>query len=239
MMQFLTELQRQLVAASRELTDRADELLEKSDRPRRRPSAKRIGMILCGGLLVSSTALAATSNLPGQTDDRRAALERVPAIARAGLSYPSVRAHGLDPDRAGRVLTTDNGLAISKVANAKETCLLIGPRESQCFSAINIATGRGFSIFNDCSPGGTGAMRIVGVAPPGTTTVQIVYSDGPGAETNPKTGVFVVNSMTPAEGQSYPVAIRYVGTQHPPLEPVAIPGAADPCMRRELPAGRR
>jgi|GEM_PF-6771373 len=229
MTRFMTDLQAQLVAASRELSQQRP---ARDARPRgiRRWRTRRVLLSLSAALLLSGTAVAATSQLPSK-DDGPAILRRQAALMRERRDHPHARARGLDPSRARPVMTLADGTSVSELSGAAATCLLLGTREEHCYSAGNIAAGIGYTIGNDCSAGSGDPMRVLGVAPQGTAGVRVDYSSGPGLDATPVADAFAIEATTPSDGAPYPVRLRFLDREGTLLRSSAIRDGADLCMR--------
>jgi hypothetical protein len=230
MIEFLEDLQGQLVAASRELSEQRHPTAHRARWWRRR----RVLLALAGAVVVSGTAIAAATQL-ANNDRAIEAMRRLPTIAREHRDHPIVRAFGLDPAQANVAFTTPSGLTIAKVGDAGEVCLLVSDGEDQCYSTVNMTAGRGYSIDNDCSRGSGYPMRIMGVAPHGTARVKVRYSSGPGLDAKVVNDAFLIDTTTPADHDPYPVEIEYLDNQEATLASTPIPGGDDLCMHRQTP----
>lgn len=221
MTSFLDDLQRQLVAASRSLS-RAQPLA--TDGPLRRRSAlRRSSLMLIGALVAGGTAFAATTQLIGDRNESLRVLDRLATIPESS-DHRWVRANGPDPAKAKLAFVTPAGLEVYTVADAQATCIMVSDGDEQCYRAINIPAGHGFSIGNECSVGSDRHMRIDGAAPRGSRRVHIQYSSGPGHTADVIRGVFVIDTTTPTQGDPYPVAFEALDADGATIVRTAIHG---------------
>lgn len=229
MITFLDDLQRQLVAASRSLS-RAQPAAT-SGSPRWSRSLRRSSVVLIGVLVVTGTAVAATTQLIGDRDESLRVIERL-ATTPEGADHRYVRANGLDPADANLLFVTPDGLEVSAVRDSEATCIMISDGDEQCYRATAMRSGLGFSIGNDCSAASERHMRVAGTAPAGTQRLHLAYSSGPGRTANVINGIFVIDTTTPTRGESYPVALEARDGDGDTLARSEIPNARNLCMER-------
>lgn len=221
MTEFLDDLQRQLVAASRSLS-RAQPVATDGS-PRRWRSLRRSSLLLIGALVVGGTAFAATTQLIGDRNESLRVLERLATVP-GSSDHHWVRANGLDPADAKLAFVTPAGLEVYAVADAQATCIMVSDGGEQCYRATNIRSGLGFSIGNDCSVGSDRHMRIDGAAPAGSQRVHLQYSSGPGHTTAVIRGIFVIDTTTPRPGEPHPVALKAIDADGATIATSAVHG---------------
>jgi hypothetical protein len=165
-------------------------------------------LIALGVVVVSGSALAAMMSGGSDNTVGVRAVQNLPSITG---HHRLVKAFGIDPASA-RVAFDSLVGPVSIAQSADAACLLRGTDEDQCYLMANIAGGRGFSIENDCSTGSSRRMIIQGFAPPGTTHVEVSYSDGTTPLSAEVTrGAYLVIGRTPVQGEPYPTELRYEG----------------------------
>jgi hypothetical protein len=224
---FLTRLRGELVAASaaQSAPTRASRIGSRTTR--------RVAVALGALLLVAGTALAAPSSLFNGIQ----IMHRTQTFRVAGASHPQVRAFGLDPAAATFAFTAPDGSAVSVVADAQASCMLIGdhPMDDHCNPTATIAAGQAFFIGNDCSVGDPQTMRIGGLAPDGSASVDVVYSSGPGLGASVTDGAYLIQSTNPVPGGPYPTSIAYLDANGGTVATQPITDGNDLCMTAQTP----
>jgi hypothetical protein len=183
--------------------------------------------------LVASAAVGGSAivvgSVIGADSDNTVAQDAAKSYDATRGPHRMVQAWGVDPASAKPALQSD-GMSVSIAQSAKAACLLREDENDHCYSKASIASGLGFSITNDCSAGGDRAMLVRGFAPPGATSVALVYSDGSEPlKGELASGAFFLSGTTPAKGEPYPVTIRFTGGGTP-AKVEAIQGGADLCV---------
>jgi hypothetical protein len=231
-MQFYEELEHQLVGASRRLSSPAHAPRASAMRPNAWLRRSRRGALaIVAFVALSGSAIAAVVAVSTGGGDAPG-LQAVRNLSSVSGAHPTVKAWGIDPSSARPAFTSPLG-PVSVAENNVAACLVISDGQDRCFSKINIDAGRGFSIANDCSAGSARTMTIDGFLPAAATQVEVAYSDGSSPlRTEAVSGAYVLTGRTPAKGQPYPVALRYLANNGSTIRSAAIPDGDDLCLTR-------
>jgi hypothetical protein len=196
-------------------------------RRRTRRTSSRAVAFAVAALGIAGTTFAVASSLTSNAPSHAIAT-RLPDLVREGVDHPYVRAFGLDPSAAKQVISTADGVSLTVVRDPDAACVMASDGDDQCFDASQVAIGRGYEITNDCARV-HGAMRLMGVAPQGTTAVLIQYNSGPGRSTQTHDGVFYLDARTPAPGEAFPTEVQYVTSSGGVVATDKVPGGDSLC----------
>jgi hypothetical protein len=168
-------------------------------------------------LLAVATAAAAALAVAGTEKDgeSRSAEHHAPRPQRAAPRAPSrfaaTRRSGLDPRHAETVFQTATGVFVAVIRGREIRCLLYSTGVDTCSSDADIAVGRSLRIDNDCARAGRHAMTITGVVPGDIAAVAFRFSDGTTHKARMKRSVFLLDAVTPRQGEPYPTAVLWRG----------------------------
>jgi hypothetical protein len=225
----LKDLQRQLVDASRSLSQAQPTLSHRM--PRRSQAFRRCALVVGGVLAVTGTAVAAATQLSSDRDESIDVVQRL-ATMPDGPSHRYVRANGLDPSRATLAFVTSDRLEVYVVRDAHATCIMISDGDDQCYRATAARSGLSVSVASECTVGTDRRMRIAGTAPTGARRVHVAYSSGAGHSADVTSGVFVIDNTTPSQGDPYPVGLEALDADGATMTSKAIPYGRNLCLGR-------
>ena len=120
-------------------------------------------------------------------------------------------AFGLAPRRAQTVFQTATGVFVAVIRGREVGCLLYSTGVDTCSSDADIAVGRSLRVDNDCARTGSHSMTITGVVPGDIAAVAFRFSDGTTHKARLERSVFLLDAVTPRQGDPYPTAVLWRG----------------------------
>jgi len=139
-----------------------------------------------------------------------------PAALAATPSGPGrlLRADHVSAANAVPVFTLGNGQQVSVASSGKIRCLLrtvAGHLAGEACADTDINEGaRSITVSDECAAGGQNRMEITGLAPEGTTTVRLDYTNDTHEDTTVLDGAFRFEGTNPAPGAAYPTGVEWL-----------------------------
>jgi hypothetical protein len=125
-----------------------------------------------------------------------------------------LRADGLGAVRATPLFTLANGDSVSLVSAGGARCLLRSrrgqPDGEACAAGAGTLAGQGITVTDECAAGSPQRMEITGLAPEGTVSVRLRWSDGGGQDTAVLDGAFRFEGTNPGPADPYPVGVEWL-----------------------------
>jgi hypothetical protein len=152
-----------------------------------------------------------------------------PALLAIGPAGPGhlLRRDGVSATHARHVFALGNGQQLSVASHGKIRCLLrrlrgqlvgeacTGPPTEHGDTARAADTDsaeaeRSITVSDECSSTGENRMEITGLAPEGTTTVRLDFTDNSHKTTSVVDGAFRFEGTNPAPGAAYPTGVEWL-----------------------------
>ncbi len=150
--------------------------------------------------------------------------------ARGVSSRPRTVSVAALTDSPGTPVFAGSALDAHVVARASYRCLTLGTRHAQgqaCGTRAEINEGSIIAVTDECGSSGSNRMNIAGLAPEGTETVRLRYSDGSSEETPVEDGAFLFAGSNPTPGAPYPDGVRWLGAGGADLGAAELPVVGD------------
>ncbi len=153
------------------------------------------------------------------------------ASKRTGGLGPASEARAIarGPSTATRVFAAD-GLNARVLGDASGRCLALvrAHRESStCGSFAEIDEGQSIAVADECGSSGQNRMTISGLAPEGSETVRLRFSDESHLDTSVEAGAFVFQGTNPGAEDPYPVGVQWRGSGGTDLGSAELPVEGD------------
>lgn len=188
----------------------------------------RLALLSLGGvILLVAGGVAAYAAADSSSTSRPRAIQ---AVAEGGGPGRFARSYGLNPAEATPVFALHDGQAVAVLASASARCLIRtgdGQSGETCDTVAAVNQGKAVSVLDECGTGGRNLMEITGLAPDGTATARLMWSDGNQHTTSVIDGAFRFEGTNPAPGAAYPVGIAWFNGEDSALGEAAFPVSGD------------
>ena len=164
----------------------------------------------------------------------------VSAVAVSAAVSPAKHASVTGASRPARIADNQTSPPITVFAgsshdarvsgDASERCLVRGngPRTTEtCGTSADIDEGQTIGVSDECGSSGSNRMTITGLAPEGTHTVRLRFSDGSSKDTTVEAGAFIFEGTNPGTGDPYPTGVRWLGSGGTDLGTAELPVVGD------------